>query len=201
MTRPTGWTAIIPFKPPGTRKTRLATHLSAPERDDLSETLFRHVAQTLKATPAIARIALLSQTRPPVWSGLWLADQGRGLNTELHHAQQILGPDKLLVIHADLPFVSPGDIACLITEAETGCAIAPDRHGTGTNALALRDAANFPFSFGANSFQRHVHAAKAPARIVERPGFSLDIDAQADLDLAISQGLAPFHKSRVRPTQ
>ena len=189
MTPTKGWTAIIPFKPAGTRKTRLATSLTAAQRDTLSETLFRHVAETLRATPKLTRIVLLSSTRQPVWDDEFLPDQARGLNAELHHATHILGPTNLLIIHADLPFVTPEDVSALIAQAEQGCAIAPDRHGTGTNALALRDATNFAFAFGANSFHLHIVAAKTRALVVERPGFSLDIDTQADIELAISRGL------------
>ena len=189
MSAANGWTAIIPFKPAGARKTRLAGRLTAAQRDGLSEAMFNHVARTLAATPELGRVVLLSSIRPPGWAGEWLPDAGRGLNAELHHAAQALGAANLLIIHADLPFLTPADVSALIAAAADGCAIAPDRHGTGTNALALRDAAGFTFAFGAGSLQRHGAMAKARARILARPGLSLDIDTQADLDLAISQGL------------
>jgi 2-phospho-L-lactate guanylyltransferase len=92
-----------------------------------------------------------------------------------------------LVIHADLPLLSVDDIAALLTGDGASSAIAPDRHGSGTNALALVEPRGFDFAFGPNSFTRHCVAARG-ARIVTRLGLGLDIDTAADLDAANSAG-------------
>ena len=92
------------------------------------------------------------------------------------------------MIHADLPLLSVDDITALITDGAAACTIAPDRHGTGTNALAIVEPFGFGFAFGPNSFARHCAAAKGKARIVTRLGLELDIDTAADLDAAISAG-------------
>jgi 2-phospho-L-lactate guanylyltransferase len=186
LTEIAGWTAIIPFKPAGARKTRLANRLSPAQRDVLAEKLFWRLAGVLGGMTAFSRVALLSSMNLPGWDGVWWQDAGRGLNAELQHHS--LGLEKLLVIHADLPLVSQADISTLLAQAQDGCAVAPDRHGTGTNALALCDVAGFTFSFGEGSLQRHIEAAKTPARIVTLPGFSLDIDTPEDIDLARQLG-------------
>jgi 2-phospho-L-lactate guanylyltransferase len=67
---------------------------------------------------------------------------------------------------------------------KAGMAIAPDRHGTGTNGLFLHLPTGFLPSFGPGSLERHVAAATSlgcqPA-IVRRMGLALDIDDHADL--------------------
>jgi 2-phospho-L-lactate guanylyltransferase len=70
------WTAIVPFKPAGERKTRLADTLSAAERDGLAEQLFAHVLAVLHEAPAVSSVIVLSQARPSDWSGRWRADSG-----------------------------------------------------------------------------------------------------------------------------
>lgn len=182
------WTAVIPFKGSAERKTRLGSRFTLEERQRLSQELFEYVADVLRQAPALSDVALLSDMRPERWHGPFILDEGRGLNAELGALVKSHQPDRLLVIHADLPLLTVDDIAALIAGDERGCAIAPDRHGTGTNALALSEPSGFDFAFGRNSFSRHCAAAKGKARVVARVGLGLDIDTLDDLDAAISAG-------------
>jgi 2-phospho-L-lactate guanylyltransferase len=61
----------------------------------------------------------------------------RGLNAKLNAFIESQRPTRLFLIHAGLPLVSVDDIAALIADDAAGCALASDRHSTGTNALAL----------------------------------------------------------------
>jgi len=184
------WTAVIPFKGSAERKTRLGNRLGIEHRQGLSQELFEHVVNVLQQHTMLTEVALLSDVRPSGWRGPFIPDEGRGLNVELGALVESERPARLLVIHADLPLVSADDIAALIADGADGCAIAPDRHGTGTNALALVDPVGFDFAFGPNSFIRHCAAAKGKARLVTRLGLGLDIDTAADLDAAISAGFS-----------
>lgn len=183
---PGGWTALLPFKSSGDRKTRLQSRLDTPQRDALAERLFAHVTQILAAAPAISEIILISQQPVPGWRHRHIADAGRGLNAELAAVRSSLPATNLLVIHADLPLLAAADIAALL--ATSGIAIAPDRHGAGTNALALPADEKLPFAFGTDSFARHLAAAGTQANIVRRLGLALDIDTPDDLDTAIRYG-------------
>ena len=184
----TGWIAVVPLRGRGERKTRLAGQLSPEQRHALSQAMFHHVVQTAQATPGVAEVVVLCDRRPDGWDGRLIHDTGQGLNAEL--AACTAAP--LLVIHADLPLVTPDDIVALLTASdETGCAIAPDRHGTGTNALALRVAHGFGFAFGPDSCALHMQAAKGRARLVIRPGLGVDIDTPEDLEIAKARGSAP----------
>jgi 2-phospho-L-lactate guanylyltransferase len=181
------WMGVIPFKGSTERKTRLASRLGPQERQRLSQGLFEHVVTVLRQTAGVGDVALLSDMRPEAWLGPFIRDEGRGLNAELDALIKSHRPKRLLVMHADLPLLAVDDVAALIT-ADGGCAIAPDRHGTGTNALALEKPAGFAFAFGPDSFARHCAAAEYRARVVTRLGLGLDIDTPEDLDTAISAG-------------
>ena len=176
------WTALLPLKPVGARKTRLSAMLSADERDRLAVRLLSHVAGVLRDSPAIERLVLLASVAVPGWSGDWLPDEERGLNAELTAARAALGTVPLMVVHADLPLLAAADIAALSKAGASGCAIAADRHGRGTNAIALRADHPFRFAFGADSLA--AHRAQGPSILVERAGLALDIDTPEDLALA-----------------
>jgi 2-phospho-L-lactate/phosphoenolpyruvate guanylyltransferase len=183
----TGWTAIVPIKAGGTRKTRLAAHLCSDGREQLSETLFGHVVDVLKQCPSVSKVVIVSETAPPMAGVLWIADEGRGLNPELEQARAGY-QTPLLIIHADLPLLEISDVEALIAAAGKGIAIAPDRHLLGTNALALGSAAPFRLCFGPNSFAQHQAQAPEAAIISGRPGLGLDVDIVDDLDDAKKLG-------------
>ncbi len=128
---------------------------------------------------------MLSDRAPAIEHDRWLPDRGRGLNAELGQARSSLGSGPLLIIHADLPALCPDDIRSMLEEAQhAGCAIAPDRHRRGTNAVALADGRDFRFRFGSGSFARHCNQAGGECTIFERFGLALDVDTPDDLDLA-----------------
>ncbi len=131
-----------------------------------------------------------------------------GLNAALDHAREhvrTVDPpvDRLLVVHADLPALAGADVAAVLTEP-ADVVVATDRHGAGTNLLALpleppggrrartRDdvsglptRAGYRFRFGAGS--RAAHLAEAAERglsaaVVRRPGTAADLDTIEDWD-------------------
>ncbi len=177
------WTTIVPLKTAGRRKTRLATALSPLERDRLTQRLFDRLIGVLETCPAVGRIGVLSETRPARVDLDWLPDRGLGLNAELQ-ALQITGPR--LIIHADLPLVAPNDVETLLAEARGGGAIAPDRHSTGVNALALDAGVSLEFMFGPRSFARHLE--QTALTVVACAGLALDIDTPDDLAEAVRLG-------------
>lgn len=185
------WTAIIPFKPAGERKTRLADMLSAGERDGLAEQLFAHVLAVLGDAPEVGSVVVLSQAKPPLWPGPWREDSGLGLNRELEAARAaVSGP--VMVLHSDLPLLAGHDVARLVGAAETGgLAIAPDRLLSGTNAIAIADRRPFDFAFGPDSFRLHRERAGHGWRLAAAPGLAIDIDTPEDLALAVARGFCP----------
>ena len=183
-----GWTAILPLKLSADRKSRLAPVLSGEERQRLGDHMARHVISQLRAVAAVADIIMLSPRSIPDWPIRHVLDHGRGLNAELYVVAATV-PNKILIIHGDLPLVTAQDITALVDAAEAkGCAIAPDRHGQGTNALALcTRREGFSFAFGVDSFARHQNSLGDALATVQRTGLSCDIDTPDDLAYAQTQ--------------
>ena len=176
------WTAIVPLKLGPERKSRLAGRLSQAEREGLADAVAAHVLNTLATVEAINRIVVLAPR--PFGENEWRKDEGRGLNAELSAARAAMG-GPLLVIHGDLPLLSVQDVDALLAAAPlTGVAIAPDRHGGGTNAIALVAGSSFGFAFGPDS--RAVHAPGAVE--IMAPGLTHDLDTTDDLEALLAAG-------------
>jgi 2-phospho-L-lactate/phosphoenolpyruvate guanylyltransferase len=185
-----GWHAVVPIKPPGARKTRLRGCLDAQAIRALTEHMLHHVLETLTRCPDIDRVTLLAEVPRERWTGQWFSDPGTGLNAALTALTQEM-PDQVIVVHADLPGVQRDDITAMIAAAQAhGFALAPDRHGTGTNALALCDGRDFPFQFGDASRLRH-RAMRSSSCEVHYAGLAMDVDLPEDLRLAVQQGVLP----------
>jgi 2-phospho-L-lactate guanylyltransferase len=178
----TGWRAIVPLKSAGTRKTRLG--MTSAQRHEITEHMVGHVLGALGEVTSITDIGVLSTERRA--GTIWLTDKGRGLNAELQDARRRWLRYPVLIIHADLPDLTPRDIRQLIDAAsEDVVAIAPDRHDTGTNALAIPGGVDLPLAFGPGSFQAHLVTAPG-ARIIRTPGLSYDLDTPDDLAIRSS---------------
>src|SRR5262249_49759308 len=90
--------------------------------------------------------------------------------------------------------------------ADAYMVIAPDRHGSGTNALLLRASAAFDFQFGEGSCEKHLAAASGRGWRIEvcrRPELAFDLDTPEDLvacpdwaDSGRERTVAESHHSR-----
>lgn len=182
------WHALVPIKQGANGKSRLAAMLSLEERDELSLRMARHVLSELGRCEGISDITILSTERPDWWSGSWVADGGQGLNAEIDGWRQACAADPILIIHADLPLLLVDDVRHLLDAAEAdGIALATDRAGEGSNALAIADGRPFEFRFGQDS--RRLHVAQSPAMaVLQRIALSADIDTPDDLIFARAHG-------------
>jgi 2-phospho-L-lactate guanylyltransferase len=198
----TGTRIIVPHRGLGVAKSRLAPVLGPRQRGRLARQLLEHVllvvrdaaqGEAVVISPdedlgSIARAAGATLT----------VQRGLGLNSGLAQARDEAiadGVTTLLVLHGDLPDLGPDDIAALAAAIpeDGGVAIAPDGHGTGTNALGMRPPGAIPFRFGAGSFGAHIAEAAARrhrAVIVERQGLAFDLDTPSDLASWLARGTA-----------
>ncbi len=184
------WTAIVPLKAAAARKTRLAGALDGTETAALAQGMADHVIATLAGIAAITSVRVLSPASGDIAGTVWEPDYGKGLNAELDRVCAALTGERMLIVHADLPLLAADDVAALIAAAEAeGAAIATDRHGTGTNALAMRRAACVGFAFGPDSLARHLDRLP-DAAVLRREGLAIDIDT-AD-DIAVAKGARPL---------
>jgi 2-phospho-L-lactate/phosphoenolpyruvate guanylyltransferase len=94
-------------------------------------------------------------------------------------------------VPADLPLLSPDDIAALLRVHGQAPAVtlSPARDERGTNALVCSPPDLLPLRFGADSFFPHVRCARSlgiEPQIVGRPGLALDIDTPDDLAVCLA---------------
>lgn len=171
---------VVPIKQPGARKSRLAGVLDAAVREELAQAMFQHVLAVISSLPEVTPL-VLSPQRPIGWGGSWRADEGE-LNTMLERMRGELPHQTFAVVNGDLPLLSIEDVAVLLRLAgEEHVAIAPDRHGIGTNAVALAPYRHIHFCFGASSQARFRAEAGSWARVLRRSGLAMDIDGPEDL--------------------
>ena len=183
--------AVIPAKPAAEGKSRLAAALSPSARLELNLRLFEHTLAAVRAVFVPGHIIVVSRDTTLLGiaaaaGALALPEHGHDLNAALHQAAATLpsGYDAL-TISTDLPSLTPDDLHAMLA-APDAVSIAPDRAGTGTNALLTRPAACIPYSFGENSFALHKAAAariNVIPRIIRRPGLAFDLDMPEDLPL------------------
>ena len=88
--------------------------------------------------------------------------------------------ERLLIVHADLE--DPAGLGDF--EPDAGVTLVADRHGLGTNVLALPTRRDFRFGYGANSLHHHRREAQrlglACTVITDSP-WSWDVDVMEDL--------------------
>jgi 2-phospho-L-lactate guanylyltransferase len=116
----------------------------------------------------------------------WLQEDS-DLNADLARARALLSAP-LLVLNADLPLLTPTALLAFVASAEAyGCALAADRHGAGTNAVALLPGVPFRFAFGPGSLAAHLRSAPR-ASVVLRTGLACDLDTPADIAHLLASG-------------
>lgn len=127
-----------------------------------------------------------------------VVQRGMGLNEGLDQARSDAVLDNihtLVILHGDLPNLRADDVLTLIrglpADGAPCVAIAPDRAGTGTNALAIQPPGVINFRFGSGSFAKHaeeVEQAGVPCVAVDRAGLAFDLDTPEDLQRWLELG-------------
>ncbi|GAB4419076.1 MAG: hypothetical protein Fur0044_15290 [Anaerolineae bacterium] len=182
---------IIPAKPLGKSKTRLAGVLPAAERVDLSRSLLQRtigLARQVSEVVVVSRDAGVRKLAKA--AGAWaLVETGHDLNHALRQAADWVaaqGREAILVVPGDLPLLQPSDLAEMVRLGQRSPAvvIAPSQRLDGTNALLLRPPRLIEFAFGPGSFEKHQHAARIAGVepvIYHSPTVGLDLDLPEDL--------------------
>ncbi|MEN4013201.1 MAG: 2-phospho-L-lactate guanylyltransferase [Chloroflexota bacterium] len=192
-----GLWAIVPVKPLRRGKSRLAGVLSEDERALLNFTMLSSTLRTLREVDEIEQILVVSRDPAALslareFNSRTVQEDGQPeLNTALQRATvvaQMYAAQEILILPADLPLLSAGDIRKILAYAKQPpvIVIAPDRRNDGTNALYMNPAGIIEYRYGPGSFHQHTEqAAKKGIRveICQLSTLSLDLDLPEDLDL------------------
>lgn len=186
---------VIPFRGPGTGKSRLAAGLSDTARRQVARAMFQHVLNVACRTAGARNVVVVTSSPTAreiarrVGASV-LRETRAGHNEAVAQACSFLrtkGALTATVVSADLPLLTRNDIEALTRCARGGeIGVAPDRAGEGTNAIAVPLSLRFEFHFGAGSRTRHVRQALkqgARARLVRQAGLAADVDTPEDLAL------------------
>jgi 2-phospho-L-lactate/phosphoenolpyruvate guanylyltransferase len=188
-------TAILPVKRFGTAKQRLAAGMGATHRAELAAAMLEDVLEAIGAARAIEHtVVVTSEPR-----AIELASQGGcelvadpeegghsgAALAGIARASKKLGAECVVLLPIDCPLLDPRELERLLTGMpKRFVTVVPDRHGTGTNALALAPPDAIRPAFGEGSCARHVDAAReagTPYTVEELPSLALDLDTPADI--------------------
>lgn len=186
---------IIPFRGAGTAKSRLAEGLSDEARQQVARAMFQHVLNVACEAAGAKNVLVTSPCRSAIRiarraGASVLEEKSSGLNEAVEAARAHLhqrGALTATVIAADLPLLKTSNVVALMRCVRDGfIAIAPDRNGNGTNALALPARVPFRFQFGTES--RYYHQMQGrhqgfTTRLLRQPGLASDVDSVEDLEL------------------
>ena len=186
--------AVVALKTLAQSKRRLSAVLTDQKRCDLVEAMAHDVLSCLVAHPEIDTVHAVcggGWARSDFPEGalvMWAEGENRvgGLIAAYEMVAAKTAAERLLFIHADLPFLGQEDISAVIAASDDHHAVlSPDSTETGTNAVLRWRHQSLPLCFGEDSFARHQQAAKAngtPWRVVRAHGVARDVDEPADLN-------------------
>lgn len=195
----------------GAAKQRLAAGIDDERRATLVAAMLEDVLEAIAAARSIERTIVV--TSEPQAAELAAAagaevipDSDDGGHSEAALAgiarARELGAGCVVLLPGDCPLLDPRELERLLTGMpERYVAVVPDRHGTGTNALALAPPDAIRPAFGEGSCARHVTAARDggfPFAVEELPSLALDLDTPADV-VALTRKLEA-HRGGARRT-
>ena len=180
---------VVPVKSLRDGKSRLSPALGSTERRAFMKRLLVRTLEQAAHFPGLQQTLFISaceeaRVLASAYGARALQECAPGgLNRALRQAQRVLsefGATRMLMISSDLPLVRAQDLQHLASalSADT-IVLAPDRTRQGTNGLCLDPSLAFDFSFGPNSFERHLESVRRlhmQSAIVERVGLAFDVD-------------------------
>lgn len=207
---------VVPIRSFASAKARLADVLTDAERQILVQTMAEKVVGTLLdlmpttvASPDAEVLAWAANlgamtipdpafctsgnpryARPPRSLTPPTCNPDEALNAALTESARYAtswGARTLVILAADLPSLSHDDVHALTRlPGRPGATLAADKHGTGTNGLAVCPPSALRFAFGPRSLALHKLIASRTGlrvRVIHRAGLELDYDTPEDLRL------------------
>jgi 2-phospho-L-lactate guanylyltransferase len=194
--------AVLPAKDLVDAKTRLADALSPAERRLLFRTMYEDVLAALSLATSLHGIAVVTRDPEAVavaesyGARLISEPENQGQTAAIERAAAMLradGAKGMVTIPGDTPLVTAAEIETVLAahSAMAAMTIVPAHDHRGSNCIAVSPPGLIRFSFGNDSFQPHLAAARKigiEPRILDLPGIGLDIDTPDDLRVLIERG-------------
>ncbi len=196
-------TAVIPIKQLENAKQRLASVLSADERNRFFRMMVEDVLTAVEACTLVDEILVVTDDSvvagiahqygasilgEPEYPGLIPAVTQAGK----HLAKN--GVDSMLFLPGDIPLVTPDELEVVLDgfgrSDEPEFLIVPANDLGGSNCIACSPPDCMEFEFGEDSFRRHLAVARKlgiEPIVVKIPGIGLDVDTPEDLQELVAK--------------
>lgn len=187
--------AILPVKPFGDAKERLATGLAAEQRRMIAEAMVRDVVAAIGRAREIDGVVIVSNEPKVSAIAEGVADAVIPDEQTGHSDAALAGVAwaiehdfaRVVMLPGDCPLLDAEELDDVLRRCEDDrieFAIIPDRMGTGTNALVISPPDAVAPAFGPGSRQRHIAMGLAASRRTaehEVSSLALDLDTADDL--------------------
>ena len=189
--------AIIPINEFSRSFTRLSSVLDLEQRMELAKNLSSRLIQILLAVDEVEKIVLFTCEKNCLGeiqhSKLVLRkdEDKKPLKQKIDSVADWaygLGAKKMMYLSIDLPIVKKKDITQIIDSHKNGLTLVQAKKDGGTNALIADLPRKINFQFGADSFRKHLEAAKLEklkTNIQSTEGLSFDLDDHDDWEFLI----------------
>ena len=189
--------AIIPINEFSRSFTRLSSVLDPEQRTKLAKNLSSRLIQILLAVDEVEKVILFTSEKN--WPGeikhsklvLRKDEDKKPLKQKIDSVADWaygLGAKKMMYLSIDLPIVEKKDIRQIIDSHKNGLTLVQAKKDGGTNALITDLPRKINFQFGADSFRKHLEAAKLEklkTNIQSAEGLSFDLDDHDDWEFLI----------------
>jgi len=189
--------AIIPINEFSRSFTRLSSVLDLEQRMELAKNLSSRLIQILLTVDEVEKIVLFTCEKN--WPGemqhsklvLRKDEDKKPLKQKIDSVADWVygsGAKKMMYLSIDLPIVEKKDITQIIDSHKHGLTLVQAKKDGGTNALIADLPRKINFQFGADSFRKHLEAAKLEklkTNIQSAEGLSFDLDDHDDWEFLI----------------
>ncbi|WP_062205838.1 2-phospho-L-lactate guanylyltransferase [Streptomyces sp. NBRC 109706] len=196
------WALVVPLKPLGRAKSRLADAVGDAGRRALALAFAEDTVGAALACRSVRNVAVvtddpLAARRLGALGALVVADEpAAGLNAALAHGAALLrardAERPVAALNADLPALRPAELSRVLAAAEGyERSFLPDAAGVGTTLLAARGRTALAPAFGGPSRARHRASGAVELPLAGVDSVRRDVDTGADLAVALTLGVGP----------
>jgi 2-phospho-L-lactate guanylyltransferase len=184
-------------------KSRCADMLAPADRAELTVLMLEDMLSAAARTAGLGRTWVVTPTprvaeaANALGASTILQPEPADLNGAFELALAVVGDhapyDAIALLPGDLPLLQPSDLEAALALARTHAVVLARTRDGGTGAIVLQPGARPPLAFGADSFARHVAAARAldlSVATLDAASLAHDVDEPADLAAVLDQGPA-----------
>ncbi|HZG04951.1 MAG TPA: 2-phospho-L-lactate guanylyltransferase [Streptomyces sp.] len=196
------WTLVVPLKPLGRAKSRLAAAAGEDLRPELALAFALDTVGAALACPAVEDVVIVTDDPR---AGAELAAVGArivpdapaaGLNAALEHGEAVVRARRpgaaVAALNADLPALRPAELARVLAAVRAHPrAFLADAAGVGTTLLAAAPGTALAPAFGGASRARHLRSGAVEITLSGVESVRRDVDTGEDLAAALALGVGP----------